>query len=57
MTTNEVFQVSNKNFRLGEPESDGYRPWIPCDANGKNVDRCPICGGHAHSHPGLHCGL
>jgi hypothetical protein len=59
MTTTDVFQVSNKWFRTEQvADSTGtYNAWIPCDANGKNVDRCPVCGGHADHRQGLHCGL
>ena len=57
MTNSDVFTINNKTYRYGAPEADGYRPLIPCGPRGGKVDRCPVCGDHAHSHIGLHCGL
>jgi hypothetical protein len=58
-TTTSAFQVNNKWFRTEQvTDSTGtYNAWIPCDAKGKNVDRCPVCGGHADHRQGLGCGL
>jgi hypothetical protein len=55
-----AFEVNGKHYRT-EQTSDlcggTYNAWIPCDANGANVDRCPVCGGHVDHRPGMACGL